>query len=270
MIPRISLFASAVRPKLFPAFLNSLMETTIPLEVVFAGNIWQDQIRKDGTTPHLLNVLKNNHITFRYVPTKNIKPAQCYEIARRYCTGELIHWTADDCEYTKDFLSYAYDYWRFLDDKKVVLSLQTEENYGTHVLTDMKQHSFFGYDPKTPLMAPLGLMSREYLEELGGYDRRYVCGQAENDIVMRVYADGGDCMIYGDKDNYIEIDHIKKHGPNHHGRPFAKGYATDRKVLESSWTSDNKVVMKRTDSFHPFEDKDILSKSQSNNLDIWE
>lgn len=269
-IPKISLFASAVRQNLFQAFLDSLKNTTVQLEVVFAGNCYLDITHKPGTVIHPNpDETANSNVIFKYVVTNNIKPAQCYEIARRHCTGELIHWTADDCEYSEDFLARAYDYWRSQNNRKLILSLQTQENYGHVYHTDMNLHRFFGGKSSTPLMAPLGLMHREYLEELGGYDRRYICGQSENDIVMRIIQDGGKCEIFGDKENFIEIDHIKKHGDRHYDRPFAKGYTIDRNVLEASWTSKMKIVDVRNDEVEPFESKDIFTKSQSNNLELW-
>jgi hypothetical protein len=127
-------------------------------------------------------------------------------------------------------------------------------------------------------MAPLGLMSREYLDELGGVDRRYICGQYENDWVMRVYADGGEVIIFGDKDNYINIPHQEKSKlikestdfATYQQRPFAKGYVSDRVVLEKSWSRDKIVTLERYDEFEPFEDEDILIKSQSKNLEgMW-
>ncbi len=252
--PKISLFASSVRSNLWRNFFDSLEGISVDVEVVFAGPL--DVVGKEG---------------FKYIKTGNIKPAQCYEIARRHCTGELIHWTCDDAEYKGDILGKAYRYWKEQKNGKLILSLQTEENYGKMTLTDMNVHRFHGWDRKTPLMAPLNLMDRKYLEYLGGYDRRYICGQAENDIVMRAYITKGTCEIFGDENTYIEIDHIAKHGDDHHGRPFAKGYKSDRAVLESSWKKDMHGVYRlRSDVFEPFEDEDILTKSQSNNLPIWD
>lgn len=255
MRPKISLFASSIRPHLWEALFKSMEGTSIDVEVVFAGNV----IDNWDIYPQL-----------KYIKTENIKPSQCYEVARRACTGELIHWTADDCEYKNDILGKAYRYWREQENNKLILSLQTKENYVNMVMTDMTMHSFFGNRRSTPLMAPLALMNRQYLEDLGGYDRRYICGQAENDVVMRAYADGGSCEIFGDDETCIEIDHITKHGGSHQGRTFAKGYPIDRKVLEDSWVKDRKVTLIRNDKFEPFENKDLLAKSQSNNLEIWE
>ena len=120
-------------------------------------------------------------------------------------------------------------------------------------------------------MAPLALMSRSFLEELGGLDRRYICGQYENDIVMRSNAVGGRVKIF--KDGYIELDHKNKHfgeGVNQI-RSFALGYPNDRKVLETSWADGKKVLTERTDKFEPFkETEDWYFKSQANNKHIWE
>ena len=40
-------------------------------------------------------------------------------------------------------------------------------------------------------MAPIGMMNRKYFQELGGIDRRFICGQWDNDLMIRIYNDGG-------------------------------------------------------------------------------
>jgi len=148
-------------------------------------------------------------------------------------------------------------------------------------------------------MAPLALISRKFLEELGGFDRRYVCGQYENDVVMNAYAVGGKVEVFGDEHCFIDIDHLGKsikigECEDEAGflkRPFASGYRNDRAVLLASWcdfrwnpkiiiengktfiepffyqegklTGDD-VLVNRADEFQPYEDEDILTKSQSN------
>ena len=86
MQPKISLFASSIRPHLWGSFLKSLEGTTVECEIVFAGPL------ENKSDIQILSSLK-------YIQTKNIKPAQCYEVARRHCTGELVCWIADDCEF---------------------------------------------------------------------------------------------------------------------------------------------------------------------------
>lgn len=264
MQPKVSLFASSIRPRLWGDFFKSLKGTSVDIEVVFAGN---------PKTDYEFGI--EIPVKFKYIKTANIKPAQCYEIARRACTGELICWVADDCEFPFDVIGRSYNFFKENCSRRDILAIQTRENYGKWTRCNMSLHSFFGGNPKSPRMCPLGMMDRKYLEEIGGIDRRYICGQYENDIAMRVYQAGGGYHLF--KDAAVNIDHFGKHKEGEltvdFKRTFALGYITDRKILESSW-SKNGVVLRnqqRYDSLEKFKDTDILTKSQSNNLsEIWE
>lgn len=275
---KVSLFASAVRPKLWDSFFNSLENTSVRYEVIFAGNV-----------PAMKDYNYFSGRNFRYIKTKNIKPAQCYEVARIYCKGETVIWVADDCEFPDDVVGKAYNYWKSKQNEKLILSIQTREsgyNLPVGQLFDMNMHRFFGYRVQTPLMAPLGLMSREFLNYLGGIDRRYTSGQYENDIVMRAYNEGATVEVFGDKDCFIDIDHLgkslaigeSKTQADFLNRPFAKGYDHDRKVLEGSWVDpqrygylrkDEQGRFIRNDEFEPFLVHGLLEASQGPK-GIWE
>jgi len=257
---KVSLIASSIRYELYKDFMESLENTSVDYEVIFAGN----------RLPRLQDV----NIKLTYIETKNIKPCQCYEIARREANGECVMWVADDCEFVGDIVGKAYKYWKEQNNKKLILSLQTKEYYMTDKvgMTNMKLHTFVGGRRDTPLMAPLALMSREYLQELGGFDNKYICGQYENQCVIMAMMNGGKVEIFGDKTTYIDIDHIgkferitgKKGDAEHRKRPFASGYSHDRKVLESYCKiNDGKIDI--VGEFNPYYDKDILTKSQSFN-----
>ena len=261
----VSIFASAVRPKLWEECLDSIARTSCDIEVVFSGYCTEEEVKP----------FKDKYPFFKYITTGKIKPAQNYEIARSYCTKETIVWFCDDAETPDDVIGKAYKYWKEQDDEKLILSIQTKESgYGNAKgsLFDMNNHRLFGFDKTSPLMAPLALMSRKYLNDLGGLDRRYVCGQYENDIVMRAFADGGRVEIFGNKDCFIDIDHLEKSiriGESRNEsdflkRPFATGYEKDREILERSWTENKKAVMVQRDDFEPYEDVDMYEKSQSN------
>lgn len=243
----ISLFASSVRPQFYDTFFGSLQSNQKEYEVIFAGPLTPAQV------PYYPN--------FKYIHTGNIKPAQCYEIARRACSGSLIHWTADDAVYSPGCLDKVTDYFHSKQDDKLIISIQTIEN-GNYL--DMREHTFFGRaNLKTPLMAPLGVMLRRYMP---GIDRRYVCGQWDNHIVMGLYQQGFHVEIW--EGGTITLDHYKRHG--RYERPFSQGFPKDREVLEYSWATEGKQVRSCLNgSEEPFDDQDILTKSQSNNLPLW-
>lgn len=275
---KISLFASSVRPQLYPAFFKSLESEPLKneIEVVFAGNALPSS--KSNNVCKLEDILKAcsikevsqgkeyvwPNIKFKYIQTENIKPSQCYEIARRHCTGEVVVWTADDAECVGGILSKAYEYWKSKNNEKLILSLQIDE-YG--VMCDMTGHVLRGRG--TPIMAPIGMMSRKFLDELGGLDRRYVCGQYENDIVMRALNEGAEVEIF--KDGYVWIDHKEKHSQCSNEkfmqRTFALGYPSDRRVLEWSWVTHNRIEkvdgkFPRVDEFEPFSKDLSLTQSE--------
>jgi len=280
---KVSLIASSVRHQLYPELFKSLEGTSVEYEVVFAGTC----------EPEV-------YPWFKYITTANIKPAQCYEIARRGARGETILWTADDCEFNDDVVGKAYNYWKAQNDEKLILSIQTcESGYNTPEgqLFDMTKHVLLPHFTGSSLMAPLGLMSRKFMEDLGGFDKKYVCGQYENLAVIMAMEKGGRVEIFGDKDCFIDIDHLGKSieigestdQESFIKRPFASGYVNDRECLLQScfkfrdsfkykdpkhfYDAEyvfNKLIERGefkqipVHDFEPYEDEDILTKSQSN------
>jgi hypothetical protein len=239
---KVSVIAAAHRNQWWQVFMDSLKSTEIEYEVIFVG-----------PNPPL-----HEYENFRYISSE-AKPAQCYEIARRSAKGELVHWTADDAEYSENCLDHAYAFWKSLHDRKAVVSIQTHENGS---VTALHEHCFFNGRSDTPLMAPVGMMNREYLGELGGLDARYIYGQYENDIVMRVYEDGGSCHKF--KIAHIALDHYRKHGGE--GRLW-ETYLQDRSTLEGSWVKDGQVVSKRLDPVVRYPKK--MPELSFNNKGMW-
>jgi hypothetical protein len=292
---QVSLFASAVRFSLWKWFMLSLEDCSVDYEVVFSGPSTVGEIdealteRKtvgdDEGEEYCIETKKYEiyHKNFfweigvkdailKHIYTNNIKPAQCYEIARRNCIGELICWVADDCEFKGDIIGKAYRYWKERNNPKLVLSLQIFDHQPDRdEFCDMRTH-ILAPNPKAPLMAPIGMMSREFAEQLGGFDRRFVCGQYENDLVMAAYESGGSLEIFGNRQSYVDIDNwgkMKLIDPycvpaDFYKRPFGKWYRKDRQVLENIWMKKN---FRRSVVHEPYEDKDILTASQSNKGD---
>jgi hypothetical protein len=256
---QLSLFCSSIRPNLYKSLFDSLKGTTIDVEFVFAGIVTE-----------IPKIELPEHVYFKYIKTADIKPAQVYEVARRACSGELISWTADDAEFPDDVLGKAYRFFQRTCTRKDVISTQTKENYGEWRLCNMHAHRFFGDAPNAPKMAPMGIMNREYFQELEGIDRRFICGQWDNDLLMRVYNNGG--KVYHFDEGVILLDHHNKHDPRWRAtaeRPFGQGYKHDREILEGAWGKKGQMKYdefpyKRYDlGFEPFEDKDLLTVSQS-------
>jgi hypothetical protein len=242
---KFSLCASAFRPSFWLETYLSLQTNSIPWEIVYVG-----------PKPPTFELPKN----FIYIQS-NVKPSQCYEIAFRTARGELIHWMADDCTYPVSAIDKMYWFWQSFHNEKLITAFRTIED--DRDITDV--HRLRGRDMSAPRMAPFGVISKKLFHELGGYDRRFICGQSENDIVMRVYEIGGELQI-------SDIPVFVHHNKNHHasGTVFRSGfYHEDRKVLENSWIKDGVIQSKRLDPVEPFEDKDILIKTQSQK-GIWE
>jgi len=260
----VSLFASAIRTPLWESCFESLNGTSCDFEVVFSGHNTKEEVE-----PFL-----KKYPFFKYIHTGRIKPAQNYQISFNYCSKETILWACDDAEFPNDVIGKAYRYWKSQNNEKLILSLQTKESgYGQKecALFDMNVHRFFGGRSSTPLMAPIAMMSRKFMEELGGFDCRFVSGQYENLAVIMALLAGGKVEIFGDRETFVEIDHLRKsieigESTCEHTflkRPFATGYAHDRKILESivSIKHDGNPIMNLP--FEPYEDTDLLTKSQS-------
>jgi hypothetical protein len=219
---QVSLFASAVRTKDWLTFYHSLKPNKINYEVVFCGYAKPNFPLPDN---------------FKYIHA-TVKPCQCYEIAARHCSGELIGWTCDDATYIPDHtspqrnLDRAYELYKQKNSEKVVVSMHTIED-GRDV---WRQHHFFGKWRHTPVMAPMGLMSKKTFMQIGGYDKNFISAQAENDIVMRVYEIGGSVLLANDA--FVYINHRKCHiggMAGEHKSMIRQHYVADRQVLENFW-----------------------------------
>jgi len=280
---KVSLFASSIRPHLYEYFFKSLEGTSVEYEVVFAGNSDLD-ILKNFVHNFYLDQQENtyhwsypllDYYNCKYIKTANIKPAQCYEITRRNCVGEVVIWVADDCEFPNDVIGKAYRFYKEKCGYKDIVSIQSRENYGIWQMCDITHHKFFSASAGAPKMAPLGMINREYFQELGGIDRRFISGQWDNELLMRVYKDGGNLHHFSDA--YIELDHINKHDPKFGisaERPFGQGYAHDRRVLEGAWGQRGQMkysefpnFTRYDEGFEPYESETILTKSESFNIE---
>ena len=242
----ISLFMSAARPKWWKRMYKSLQGNKCRWEIVAVG-----PNEPDFELP----------INFRYYKC-DFKPTQCYAAAAYLCKGELIGYMADDAvydPYALDFIWHAYQKY----GKKTILAQSTIEN-GKDVTGE---HHFYRHDTTTPRMAPMGFINREWFWELGGIDRNFICGQYEQDLVMRAYQDGG--SLRNIRESKVFLNHEETHGGiinkikyKFGKNSFRSGYWSDRRYLEECWVKNGKISDKRLFPLHPFEYSTILTTPQ--------
>ena len=84
--PKISLIASASRPENWSGLYESIGDNETSFELVFVGPNAPKEVLPDN---------------FIYIKS-NVKPAQCWEIAARHATGNLLMYVADDIVFITD------------------------------------------------------------------------------------------------------------------------------------------------------------------------
>lgn len=243
MKPKISLVASAARPQWWERLAFSLRMNSTPWELILVG-------------PNEPVITLPGNVT--YVKA-SVKPAQCYEIGLRAAKGTLVGWTADDADYNNpalrcfNSLDMIWEEYLEASNPRLILAMSTYED-GNNVSA---QHRFFFGEQNTPQMAPFGFINREWLKDLGGYDRNFICGQSENDVVMRGLADGGEVKLLEEVRVYVH------HGQCHGDYPFRSGYDADRAFLESCWVNPDRTISKhRLKAFQPFTDYELKNINQ--------
>lgn len=238
--PKISIVLSTIRPNLWIGFIKSLLSNTISYEVIFVGN--------KPSFPEIYNEIEELKLENKfYYIYSNECPAKCYQMGFNFATGELIHWSTDDCEYSERALDKAYEFYKSFNNYHKIIAFNCIEN-GSPTSQGHRLDK-----ENSPLMAPLGMMNRRLSMYLGGYDKNFYCGQAENDLVMRTIEVGGSVEIC--KEATVYIEHNKKHGGKsifrtEDGFPY---HQQDREYLMKCWRNENNTISnKRLIPFDPF------------------
>lgn len=254
----ISLFMSAARPKLWQNMYNSLKSNKFSWEIIAVG-----------PNPPLTEMPNN----FRYYKC-NFKPCQAYAAASKLCNGDVIGWTCDDAIYAPNALDMIMSSYYEHDNRAIFTQRTIENNKDVS-----KEHHFFRHCKDTPIMAPMAFINRKLFWEIGGYERHYISGQAENSIIMDAYSRGA--YIVNVPDSIVLIDHEKAHGGLINkvkyrlgGNSFRTGYSNDRQYLEETWVKEGygtydentlkhgEVSKERLLAHHPFNYENILTVPQ--------
>lgn len=240
----ISICLASVRPWLWKDFLESLYSNSINIEVIFVG---------DKLSNNIYTLPPNIEIVPIY---STVKPAQAYQGAFNIARGELIHWSSDEAIYLPYSIDNMYKFHKNLNIYKLITAFTVKENNGETFSKTSDGHYIGNKD--TPRMACFGVINKAFMKQLGGFDRRFIAGQGENDLCMRCLERMGEIKF--NKDSTVEVYHNKV---NHNESLFRRWYPESRRFLERCWFSaGGKLSNSRLIPFEPFNNKDIFLKTQ--------
>jgi len=232
--PIFSVIASAHRVKDWMTFYNSI-RTNLSFEVIFVG-----EKKPDFPLPE----------NFTYIYSE-VKPTQCAEIALRRSRGTLITWSADDAEYEAFALDKAYDLYKKEDNYKCMIGFRIiEQDLDGRLYDKTDIHFCVGLKA-----APFGIVSKQLIDEVGGFDINFIAGQCENDLVLRGYEIGGYMKTVDAKLFNMETKHEGE-------RRFEPSRAYEQQLLKDLWTKDGKYTGKRAKPLEPFNSIGILNINQ--------
>jgi hypothetical protein len=241
-MPKITFIAPSHRTYLWKIWCSSVI-TNLDWEAIFVSDIepQKEEIPYEFS-PH-----------FKYIISP-VKPAQCFEIAYRYSTGDYIVWCGDDIMFSSYAIDQAYNFHKSFHDHKVMSIFRFFEDG-----TEATYYHKLPWDDKVQL-ACTALISKKAIEEVGGLaDVTFVTGHWDADLMMRIYANGGRGYINPLACAYEP--HIAFHKKEAN---FALEWAKELEYFTSLWKKDEKTTFERQKSFIPYIDTDILTISQGN------
>jgi len=235
--PAISIFGPSYRPENWMDLYGSIGENEVRFEIVFVG-----PNEPDFELPSNLKFIKSC-----------VKPMQCFEIAARNTTGDLIMDIADDVEFrTKSPLDRLYNIYKSYNNYKLIISCRYMQD-GVDLSEEC--HRFFAGDKSSPVLPLSGLMSRKLYREIGGIDRNFIAIIGGNDLAMRAHANGAEIIL---SDVYLDETKSKSRG----SQLCVEYWNHDRGLLMDLWVVNGKVQSKRARPVEPFSDIKIMEESQ--------
>ena len=235
--PGISIIGPSYRPENWMDLYRSIGDNDVSFEIIFVGPNEPDFKLPDN---------------FKFIKS-DVKPEQCFEIAARNATADLIMNIADDVEFrTNRPMDRLYNTYKSYNNDKLILSCRYMLD-GEDLSED--SHHFIQGDISSPVMPLSGLMSSKLYREIGGIDRNFIAIMGESDLAMRVHAMGGEVIL---SDVYLEENKRKSRG----SMLCNEFWGHDRGLLEELWLVNGKVQFHRSRNVEPFSDFRILEQSQ--------
>jgi len=252
---KISFCAPSIRPHLWKQFCDSLANTKVPWEAVFVGPL-----------PPVESLPSN----FRWIKS-NVKPSQCTHIAFMEAKGEFLALTADDAQYfspdktssTDNMISFIENF-PYIDDYAQDMAFgyrMFEDNYC--VETSLTHKLSFVHNVTSPLLFPFFVVHKSTYLKLHGYDTRFVCGQAENDFLLRIATTYGHTVSTLAPKSMVWANHDSGH---ENKSKFREYHFYETEVLKELWSIDGSYVHKRQRTLNEYTNDDTLyTKTQGKN-----
>jgi len=253
MYIHFSLVAPSIRPHLWERFCNSLLSSKLNWEVIFVGPF-----------PPISQLPSN----FRWIEA-TCKPSQCTHIGFMEAKGEIISLTADDTIYfspnENNSIDNMYNFIKnykgseFLNPLKLAYGFRMfEDDFCAE--TSLTHYINFVSEPKTtPLLYPYFAIYRDFYSELGGYDSRFITGQAENDLQLRI------AYHYGNSKGTLCSTAMvwAQHSSHDNKGKFREYHAQDSATLKKLWRNQEGFHIRTNEELRPYNyDSSIYKVSQ--------
>ena len=238
---KISFCAPSIRPQLWKTFCDSLANTKVPWEAIFVGPL-----------PPVEQLPSN----FKWIKS-NVKPSQCTHIAFMEAQGEFLALTADDAQYFSPDRNSATDNMiNFIETFPYIDDYAQDMAFGYRMFEDSfcvetsltHKLNFVG-NSTSPLLYPFFVVHKRTYLKLNGYDNRFVCGQAENDFLLRVAFNCGHTASTLAPKSMVWADHDAGHNNVSKFRQYHP-YETD--LLKQLWMNDNHFTQTRQSDLQPY------------------
>lgn len=233
---QFSLIAPSIRPQLWKQFYESVKNTEINFEIIFVG----------PKAP--VEELPSN---VRWI-NSNVKPSQCTHIGFLEAKGEIVSLTADDARYFspngKSSLDNMYAFIKnfpaskYVNPRTLAYGFRMFEDGYVSETSHMHYINFVSTNQSTPLIYPFFAIYRELYEMIGGYDNRFITGQAENDFLLRIAYQKGNTSSSLCPNAMVWADH----NDHTNSGKFREYHAKDSLTLKHLWTNKDGLLHIRT------------------------
>lgn len=227
----ISLFGSCIRTeKWLQIYKDIKLNNKIKFELVFCGSKKPDFVLPDN---------------FKYIYAK-VKPTQCWSIAGKATSGELVSIFGDDLQLSEGCLDKIYECYKKEDNTKAVITPYIYYQNDWHLFA--KDHFLVSHNSKTPnIPQGLAFYNKKFFDNLNGCDKRFIAAAGDYDLFLRSKEQGGYLVFC--KNVWQRHESNKEKNKNYLYKTYKR---TDRPLLYELWLKDGKFLGKRTSAHIPF------------------